>query len=244
MTDYKYPLHPYHEIKDLKDMLDQSARSFPDHVAFLTKPEAGKPYVPVSYRQFADDVEALATQLLTMGLEPQSRIAILAETRYEWYVSYLAGINSGMVMVPLDIELQDQELLSLFNRSASEAIITSSKFADRVKDLAPQIPSLKDLILIDNMAQALDPKGKANQEEEDQGLTGQDGHQIAFHLWNHLLFQGRQAVEEGNQAYRQIDLDPKELAVLLFTSGTTDKSKCVMHSDRVRIVGVNSKIER
>lgn len=29
MTDYKYPLHPYHEIKDLKDMLDQSARTFP-----------------------------------------------------------------------------------------------------------------------------------------------------------------------------------------------------------------------
>ena len=126
-----------------------------------------------------------------MGLEPQSRMAILAETRYEWYVSYLAGINSGMVMVPLDIELQDQELLSLFNRSAAEAIITSSKFADRIKDLAPQIPSLKDLILIDNMAQALDPKGKANQIEEDQSLTGQNGHQITFHLWNHLLFQGR-----------------------------------------------------
>ncbi|HZK41685.1 MAG TPA: class I adenylate-forming enzyme family protein, partial [Clostridia bacterium] len=152
MTDYKYPLHPYHEIKDLKDMLDQSARSFPEHVAFLTKPEPGKPYVPVSYRQFADHVEALGTQFLTMGLKPQSRMAILAETRYEWYVSYLAGINSGMVMVPLDIELQDQELLSLFNRSASEAIITSSKFAERVKDLAPQIPSLKNLILIDNMA--------------------------------------------------------------------------------------------
>lgn len=183
-------------------------------------------------------MEALATQLLTMGLEPQSRMAILAETRYEWYVSYLAGINSGMVMVPLDIELQDQELLSLFNRSASEAIITSSKFADRVKDLAPQIPSLKDLILINNMAQALDPKGRANQEEEDQSLTGADGHQITFHLWNNLLFQGRQAKREGNQAYRQMDLDPKELAVLLFTSGTTDKSKCVMHSQQTIVANI------
>lgn len=233
MLDYKYPLHPYHEIRDLKDMLDKSVQAYPDHVAFLTKPQEGKPYVPVSYTQFAADVEALGTQLLTLGLGPQSRMAILAETRYEWYVSYLAGINTGIVMVPLDIELQPQELLSLFNRSSCDAIVTSSKYADKVKALAPQIPTLKDLIFIQNMAQALNIKTEAPDQETldlTQSLRTEAGTPIALHNWNDLLFQGRQAVKEGDLRYRQLDLDPQALAVLLFTSGTTDKSKCVMHS--------------
>ena len=41
MTDYKYPLHPYHKITDLKDMLEQSHQKHPDNVAFLSKPVKG-----------------------------------------------------------------------------------------------------------------------------------------------------------------------------------------------------------
>ncbi len=235
ILDYKYPLHPYHEIRDLKDMLEQSLAAFSDHTAFLTKPQRGQAYFPVSYKQFHEEVESLATSMLELGLGSDSRLAIVAETRYEWYVSYLAGINSGIIMVPIDNELQADELLSLFNRSRCHAIIYSPRFADRVEKVAPSVPTLEHLILINDLAFAAG-KTKEDDNREITGRPGQlilgGGRAVPLLLWNDLLRQGRQLVAQGDQRYLQMEIDPDKLAALLFTSGTTDKSKCVMHSHK------------
>lgn len=235
MLNYKYPLHPYHQIRDLKDMLDQSLESYPDHKAFLTKPERGKPYFPVSYKKFHADVGALGTSLLKLGLTGESRLAIVAETRYEWYVSYLAGMNSGIIMVPIDNELQTEELASLFNRSFCDAVIYSARFADKVEKAAKTVPTLKQLILMNDLGFASgknDDDDNKEIEKRELEFISDAGKKISVLLWNDLLRDGRQALLEGDRRFTEIEIDPDKLAVLLFTSGTTDRSKCVMHSHR------------
>jgi len=235
MTDYKYPLHPYHKITDLKDMLDQAAGKHPDNVAFLTKPVKGKPYVPVSYRQYNADVEAVGTMLLDLGFGPDSRLAIVAETRYEWYVSYLAGMNGEATMVPIDKELHSEELLSLFNRSYCDGIIYSPQFAESIESVASQVPTLKHLILMNDPSFAT---GKIEEDDPDTAYDGPseiklaDGKAVPVTLFNDLLRSGRKLLAEGDQRFRQLEINAEEVRVLLFTSGTTDKSKCVMHSHK------------
>jgi long-chain acyl-CoA synthetase len=235
MTDYKYPLHPYHEIRDLKDMLDQAAESYPDNVAFLTKPVKGQPYFPVSYKQYHADVEAVGTMLLELGFGPDSRLAIVAESRYEWYVSYLAGMNGAATMVPIDKELHSEELLSLFNRSYCDGIIYSPQYAESIEKVASQVPTLKHLILMS------DPSFATGKTEEDNPAFTQDrpaeiklteGQLVPVSLFNDLLRQGRTLLAAGDQRFRQFEIDAEAVRVLLFTSGTTDKSKCVMHSHK------------
>ncbi|MDD4324361.1 MAG: AMP-binding protein [Eubacteriales bacterium] len=235
MTDYKYPLHPYKKISDLKDMMDKSLENYPDNVAFLTKPVKGEPYFPVSYRKYYADVEAAGTMLLELGLGTDSRVAIVAETRYEWYVSYLAGMNGEATMVPIDKELQAEELLSLFNRSYCDAIIYSPEYADRIEGVASQVPTLKHLIIMN------DPSFATGKSEEDDPavahggpdkITLEDGSVVPVTLFNDLLREGRRLLSEGDQRFRQVQIDPEAVRVLLFTSGTTDKSKCVMHSHK------------
>jgi len=96
---YKVPLYEVKKIRDLRDMLQQSVALFGDHPAFMIKKKPGAPYTTVSMKQFAADVDALGTALLKR-VPHGSRVAILAETRYEWYVSYLGVTNGTGVVCP------------------------------------------------------------------------------------------------------------------------------------------------
>ncbi len=213
------PLYEVEKIVDLRDMLKQSAAKFADKAAFLVKDQrvlsqgktdatkAGlkeKPYIPVTYKQFAADVAALGTRLLNADL-PLGRIAILAETRYEWYVSYLATVNSAAVVVPLDKELPRPELASLLKRSHADVLIYSSSKADDVAAIRSELDEVAHYVCMDDPA----------------------GDDLSF--WQ-LLLEGQELLDQGDTAFASVKIDPDALGILLFTSGTTAKSKAVMLS--------------
>ena len=215
------PLYEVKPIRDLRDMLKQSADRFGDKPAFLvkdprvvnrenapaeTQADKNQPYSPVTYSQFARDVDAFGTYLKKLQL-PQGRVAILAETRYEWYVSYLATVNGVGVIVPLDKELPQGELASLLNRSHSEVLIYSGSKKAEVDAIRSQLPEVQYYVCMDDPA-------------------GPDGDQ-SFWVW---LAEGQKAVDSGDKTFVEAPIDPSILSILLFTSGTTAKSKAVMLS--------------
>lgn len=233
MTDYKYPLHPFTKITDLKDMTEQAFQKFPDNTAFLTKPVKGKPYHPVSYTKYYHDIDAFGTQLLELGLGPDSRVAIVAETRYEWYVSYLAVTNGEAIVVPIDKELPEEGLLSLFNRSRCDAVIYSQALAQKVEVVAPQVPTLKHLIRMNDLGWAVEYREEEDPSEAYDGpdnTTLEDGTEVPVRSWNDMLRAGRALTENGDTRFKDVIIDPEAVRILLFTSGTTSRSKCVMHS--------------
>ena len=93
------PLYEVRKIGDLRDMLRQSVDLYADHVAFMIKKERGGPYINVTTKEFSGDVDAFGTALLH-NIDRGSRVAILAETRYEWYVSYLSVTNGVELLSP------------------------------------------------------------------------------------------------------------------------------------------------
>lgn len=225
------PLYDVREISDLKEMLRQSAAEFADSTAFLVKDprataekadlqslaavdegkaenERSLPYLPITYRKFSNDVDAMGTWLMDQGIEDM-RVAILAETRYEWYVSYLSTVNGAGIIVPLDKELPVTEIESLLNRSHSDILIYSSSKSKEVEAIRGRIPSLKKIICMD------EPPADADD----------------LYFWN-CLADGHKLVDQGNQKFLEAEIDPEVLSILLFTSGTTAKSKAVMLSHR------------
>jgi long-chain acyl-CoA synthetase len=215
------PMYEVKPIRDLRDMLKQSAERFGDKPAFLVKDprvvnrentpaesqaDKSQPYIPVTYSRFARDVDAFGTCLKRQQL-PKGRVAILAETRYEWYVSYLATVNGVGVIVPLDKELPQGELASLLNRSHSEVLIYSGSKKAEVDAIRSQLPEVQYYVCMDDPA---DPDG-------DQ----------SFWAW---LEEGQKALDAGEKSFVEAPIDPSILSILLFTSGTTAKSKAVMLS--------------
>ena len=200
------PLYEIRKIKDLRDMLQQSVKLYQDNTVFLIKKIKGEPYTSISFKQYSEDVDALGTALTHIAGH-NSRIALLAETRYEWYVSYLGIVNGTGVAVPLDKELPKQEIASLLNRSQSECLIYAASKQEIIDEIREQIPTVKYFICMDDI------KEKEN-----------------VYSFASMLKMGRDLLSEGNLNFLEASIDPDAMSVLIFTSGTTDKAKAVMLS--------------
>lgn len=209
------PLYEVRKIDDLRDMLRQSTEIFAEKPAFMIKDRraarvdpahADEGYVPVTYRQFARDVDAFGTKLKALNLQ-DARIAILAETRYEWYVTYLATVNGVGVTVPLDKELPQGEIENLLNRSRAQVLVYSAGKKDVVDAVKDKITSLEHVICMD--------------------ASAENNSDAAFWDW---LSQGEAALKAGDKSFIEAEIDRESLSILLFTSGTTARSKAVMLS--------------
>ncbi len=200
-------LYSVREIQDLKDMLTQSCIMYGDKSAFLIR-EGDNRYREISYSRFSNDIEALGTALLKLGLS-NGLIAILGENRYEWCVTYLSVINGVGTVVPLDKELPSEEVVNLLNRCEANAIIFSGKCRDQMKKLVGSISSIRYFVDMDS-------------EQDSEGLLS----------FRRLLENGRELLKAGENDYSLMEVNPDTMSALIFTSGTTDLAKGVMLSHR------------
>ena len=109
------------KFTDLKDMLKQTGEVFGDRPAFMFKTDKTGEFKTITHKEFRDDINALGTALVKMGLKVK-RIAVISENRYEWELAYLSIAAGTGVVVPLDKALPENEIESLILRSQVEAI--------------------------------------------------------------------------------------------------------------------------
>jgi len=200
-------LYEVRPIRDLREMITTSVDLFGDKAAFLVKREGNPNYIPISYKQFKRDIDALGTALVDLGLKDK-RIAIISENRYEWNVSYLAILCGTGIAVPLDKELPPNEIDNLIKRSEANAVIFSQNLAESMA----AIRSEHQGVCFINMDAA---------QDSDNVLS-----------YSCLLEKGRELLEKGNRDFLDAAIDPEVMNILLFTSGTTDTSKAVMLSQK------------
>ena len=192
-----------YEIKDLKDMLYKTTIRNQNKVAFKLKDNEGK-IVNKTYLDFRKDVEALGTKLIEMGLK-NKRIAIIGKNSYEWAVSYLACVVVGIV-VPLDKESSDENIKEFLNSSKADAIISDTKFLDRIEKFKSE---LKNKLIKIDMQNTLN-----------------------YTNFRYLIDEGKMLISSGNRDFIDTKINPDEMRILLFTSGTTGNSKGVMLSHK------------
>jgi long-chain acyl-CoA synthetase len=200
-------LYNVREINDLKDMLYQSVELFASRNAFILKDSKGK-YRGITYTRFKNDVDALGTSFIDLGLKDNA-IAVIGENRYEWCVTYLSTVNGTGVIVPLDRELPQEDLEYTLRKSNAAAVVFSGKYLKVMETVSQNNPSIKYFINMD---------GKTNEGK--------------FLSMETLLEQGRALIRDNNRDFIDAPVDNKKMSILLFTSGTTGFAKGVMLSHR------------
>ncbi|MFV0516030.1 MAG: AMP-dependent synthetase/ligase [Aminipila sp.] len=199
---YKEKLYRVREIQTLKEMLISCKELFGKKPAFLYKEEKGGPYKEVNFITLKDDVDALGTKLMELGLKDE-KIAIIGENCYQWIVSYFAVVNGVGKVVPLDKELSKEEIFNLVKTADCKAIFYTSAYKNMIRDL--DIPYKIQM-------EVYSKKGQRNQEN----------------TWENAIEEGRKMLGQGNRTFIDAVLDPLEVRMILFTSGTTDMPKGVM----------------
>ena len=205
------PLVEVRKVNTIKELLYGSVELYANETAFLHKPE-GKVYVPVTFKEYGEDVNALGLAFCSLGLKDGAKIAIVSHNRYAWGTTYMAAVNGDTVVVPIDKELNIEDIINLLNISEAEAVVYSAGLLKKIENAAlikEQVKSLKYAINID-----------ANEDS---------GEELSYNL---LLEKGRELAKSGDTSFMDYEVDPDEMKVLLFTSGTTAMSKGVMLSHR------------
>ena len=202
-------LYDYIEIENLKDMLNKTRNMYSKKIAYKIRIQDNK-YKKITHEEVRDMVDCLGTALIDLGLKGK-RIALIGQNRYEWEIAYLSIVCGTGIVVPLDKSLPANELEALIERSEIEAIFYTNKYEETIKKIKYSGRNkLKHLISMDMC-------------EHSEGVYSQE----------ELIKKGKNLLNEGNREFIDSVINPEEMSIMLFTSGTTSASKvvCLSHKN-------------
>ena len=212
---------PYEDMthyETVKEFFYRSAQKFPEEPCILEKPNHKEPYKTITYKEFYDDVVALGTSFFNLLNLKNKRVIVIGETQYGWYLSYMALLCGGIIVVPTDRELPVNEFENIVKRSKASAIIYSPKKADDIGKIRDNLAEVDYFVEMNS----------------DKPFSGKD---VGI---NCLIELGKNLLKSGNEDYLNTKIDPDEFKILIWTSGTTSNSKGVMLSNRNLAENVNA----
>lgn len=192
------------KFNNIKEIIYHSASTYSNNIAFTVKNKNGNKvdYINHTYTDLLNDINCFGSALYKLGLKDK-RVAVVGHNSYEWAVAHLSNLLGGIVSVPLDKGLQLGELENSLIRSQVQAVV----FDDKLKDIMLEI--------------------KENSKTNIKFFICISKTQDFLYFYD-LLLDGKEILGNGNTEYVEHKIDSKKMSILLFTSGTTSKSKAVM----------------
>lgn len=124
----------------------QVVSEFPEKVALQIK--KGSQWQRYTYKEIEASALKVGAFLIKEGLSKGKFAALILENRPEWAIIYLGITAAGLVCVPLDPQLTEQEIGNLLNDCGAEVVFVSRSVFEE-KNIHRLRPALKKIVILD-----------------------------------------------------------------------------------------------
>jgi long-chain acyl-CoA synthetase len=191
--------------------IEQAARIYPDNIALEMFGDDGD--IRYTYKQTLDLANRLGQWLRNRGIKKGDRIALLARLSPKWVIAYLGAMQSGIVIVPLDVEYGAKEISSILTQIECKVIFSVQEKLPVLKQAVGEMKGAPVIVMLDS------------DRDEDECLSVES------------LFQPSEAYLPPPE------IEPEDVATIFFTSGTTGKPKGVIIPHRSIVNSVHGLLQ-
>ncbi|KAI0230967.1 Long-chain-fatty-acid--CoA ligase 4 [Lamellibrachia satsuma] len=234
---------PFPDCVTLDDLFKQAVRRFGSQNCFGTREvlseteqlqENGKrfkklmlgQYHWMTFEEVQHRVDSFGQGLLALGLLPRQYVLLFAETRAEWMIAVQAAFKYNFPVVTLYATLGDEAIVHGINESQVEYIVTSTELIGKFKTLLKDIVSVRHIIYMDD--------GKTVQVDD-----------FPSHVHIHSMSSVQELGARPENGDPVIQKPVREdLAVIMYTSGSTGQPKGVMMTHNNLMCGLSGQIQR
>jgi long-chain acyl-CoA synthetase len=201
------------DISSIQDMVLRSARVYGDKLALEDLKET--PIPKVTYAALLRNILKFGVGLRKLGLKERSHIAVIGENRVQWGMSYLTGMCFNYVVAPVDRNLTVNEILNVLHVSEAAAVIYSDAFEPVFSESRASMKNLRWYINMDLPSRRGDSYSMVELIESSPGCQVEDLPEV----------------------------DPAEVAEIIFTSGSLGRAKGVMLSQANLAANLKSMVQ-
>ena len=196
-----YPRYVVPTISSVQDMLFRSAKVYGDKLALEDLTDT--PISSVTFRQLSEYVIRFGKALFEIGLKERDHIAVIGENRVQWSLTYLTSMCFNLVVVPIDKNLNQNEILNIIHESEVKAVIFSDSYEPLMKEKRDSLLNLKYYINMDS-------------KEHKEGILSMP-----------------KMIEKQTGSIEKLPIvNPDAMAEIIFTSGSLGRAKGVMLSQK------------
>ncbi|MBR1869695.1 MAG: AMP-binding protein [Bacteroidales bacterium] len=197
------------------DFVEKYTHQFADHVYLREKVDGV--WKEITQEQTREMAYQVGAGLMSLGLEKGDKIALLSESRSMWIIAELGAMYAGATDVPLSVNLgAGADLVFRINHSESKWVLVSANHLPRIREILPQCPCVKKVIVFDDTAFFVD----GLQEPEIK--------------MSEVMKMGRDflAGKKDEFVARYSSIGPDDYANISYTSGTTADPKGILLTHR------------
>lgn len=186
-------------------VFEERVRRTPDSIAYIQYDETDQQWQEMSWKQMSHQVARWQAAFRTEKLKPGDRVAIMLRNSREWVMFDLAAQGLGLVTVPIFINDRPENIgYILQDARVRLLLLESNEQWQALQQIRNQLAGLSRIVTLD----PVDPMG----------------------LQPRLTVIDNWLPDQYDSQLQVMDLDPNSLASIVYTSGTTGRSKGVMLS--------------
>ena len=183
--------------KTIIDLIKMQAARIPDRIALQMATESG--WEAYTYAETYTLSRQVAWQLWESGLRKDDRVVLVSENQPEWCIAYLAAVQIGIAVVPLDAQTPAHEILAIAEFTTAKSILASESVLEKSDAVLSTAKTM-----LQNINRNCEIVGASDGAEREVSIA------------------------EIPADFPNVEVSPDTVASIIFTMGTTVEAKGAM----------------